>query len=34
MEPGNSYGRIGGRIAASEEIGTPKENQESINLDF
>jgi len=27
MEFGNSYGRIGGRIAGSERIGTPQEDQ-------
>jgi hypothetical protein len=29
MELGSSYGRIGGRIAASKGIGTPQEVQQN-----
>jgi hypothetical protein len=29
MELGDSYGRIGGRIASPKEIGTPQKDQQS-----
>jgi hypothetical protein len=29
MELGDSYGRIGGRIVATKEIGTPHEGQQN-----
>jgi hypothetical protein len=29
MELGNSYGRVGGRVASPKEIETPQEDQQS-----